>query len=204
MMLARNRPTLPTALPNLRVVTLSESLRLVLIVSSLSFVVLAGQLAHSHSQNYSQNYSQELSETGANQMVGAAHAEAVRPVATTRHQLTPSEHFALTQIKTFSDLLDTLTDRAETLIAVAPTEGMRLKTSLQLLDEDLMTARNALTSVKKSNAAAASKDSIFLEEDLRSSLIALQDSASRAEGDVISLDRKAEQSQGFRVSLMGQ
>lgn len=196
MMLAQHTSTPWAALPNLRAVSLSEGLRLVMIVGSLSFVIVAGQLAHSRGQ--------ELSDAAANQIVSAAHAEAARPVVRVQHRATPSERYARTQLKTFSELLDGLTERAETLIAVTPAEATQLKTSLQAMDEDLMAAREALTALQKSNAAVSSKEALFLEEDLRSSLITLKDSASRAQGQIISLDQSAGRTQGFKVSRIGQ
>jgi hypothetical protein len=53
MMLEQHPSPSWAAVPNLREVSLSESLRLLLIVGSLSFVILAGQLANSRRQGRS-------------------------------------------------------------------------------------------------------------------------------------------------------
>lgn len=191
------------ALPNLRQVSWTEGLRLALIVGSLSLTVLAGQFA--------QTRNHELSMDAANRIASATYVTA-RPTtshatANVYHRKTPAERFARSQIKTFSELLDNLTERAEILIAVSPVssaDSAQLKSSLQALDEDLMEARQALLTLERANAPTSSKEAVFLEEDLRSSLIGLQAGAARAQRGVISLDQLAEPVQGFKVSRIGQ
>lgn len=173
-----------TALPNLRGFSLTEGLKLILIVGSLSTVVLAGQLAQSRGQ--------DLSEAAQKRIVTAIALQA-HPV----QRLTPTARYANSQIQLFTDLLDGLTERAEGILGttvVANDAAVQLKASLRQLDEDLMSARESYNRYVKSNDR-------FTEEDLRESLMALQDSASRAQGQLITLDQP---DQGFRVSRTGQ
>jgi chromosome segregation ATPase len=188
--LSHSVPASWSALPNLRAFSWTEGLRLSLIVGSLSFVILAGQFAHSRNQ--------ELSEAAARSIVNASRTHSAQAVVIhTHHRVTASERYARTQIQNFSELLDGLTERAEIVLSTvraADSESANLKTSLQKLDEDLMTAREALVRFQKTSDR-------FSEEDLRESVLALQDSASRAQGQLVSLDQP---DQGFKVSRIGQ
>jgi len=163
----------------------NEGLRLILIVASLSTVVLAGQFAQSRGQ--------DLSEAAQKRIVTAVALQQAHPV----QHLTPTARYAKSQIQLFTDLLDGLTERAETILettVVSNEAADQLKSSLRQLDEDLMGAREAYSRYVKSNDR-------FNEEELRETLMAIQDSASRAQGQLITLDQP---DQGFRVSRTGQ
>jgi hypothetical protein len=178
-----------TALPNLRALTLTEGLKLVLTVGSLSIIFLAGQLAQSRGQG--------ISEEAQSRIVTAVTTQSKPEVV---HRLTPSERYARSQIKTFSELLDALTERAEVVLATVVVSGddtLELKRSLRQLDQDLMAARESYSRYGKSRDK-------FAEEDLRESLMAVQDSASRAQGQMITLDNYAQANPGFTVSRTGQ
>ena len=160
-----------TNMPNLRTFSLTEGLRLVLIVGSLVTIALAGQLAQSRANN------EAIEQQAAITAAPAAPA----------HHMTKTERYARTQIQTFSDLLDGLTERAEILIAsktVNEADAAELKTSLRQLDEDLMVARESFKNFAK-------KSDRFNKEDLRESLMAVQDSATLAQSQVITLDTAA-------------
>ncbi len=192
--------------PHLKSFTFPEGLRLSLIVGSLSFVILAGQ--------YAQSRGQELSNEAAEQIVAsAAAAERVtaRSVSSAQSQrkITPLEKFAVSQVRSYGELLDGLTERAETVIAtsnVSEFDQAQLKATLRGLDEDLMTTREALAQVQSATSKWTSKEIAFAEEDLRGSLLNLQASASDAQGQLIQLDRggQTESVQVFKVSRIGQ
>ena len=156
-------------------------------VGCLSIIFLAGQLAQSRGT--------DLSEAQRTRIVTAVATQAPKP--TVAHRLTPAERFARSQIQMFSETLDGLTERAEVIIAttpVTPDDANELKRSLLQLDQDLMGAREAYARYSKKNDK-------FNEEDLRESLMAVQDSASRAQGQLITLDQPT---QGLKVTRTGQ
>lgn len=169
-------------------------MKLALIVSSLSIVSLAGHLAQSRGQDFDEAAGQDariVTAVATTQDAHPAHA----------HRLTPNERYARSQIQTFTEVLDGLTERAEVIMeTVLVPEGAAkgLKESLHQLDQDLMSAREAY-------ARHMAKPDTFSEEDLRESVMAVQDSASRAQGRLITLDTNRDLSdQGFKVSRTGQ
>ena len=179
-----------TALPSLRAFTLTEGLKLGLTAFSLGFICLAGQ--------YAQN-------RRSHPIVLAAQTQAVTSVraqskATVSHHLSPIERFARSQIQMFSETLDGLTERAEIVtgeVLISDGDVHDLRDSLRQLDQDLMSAREAYARFEQS------KDK-FTEEDLKESLMAVQESASRAQGELITLDQPSQPAQGFKVSRTGQ
>jgi hypothetical protein len=187
-------PILPAL--NLRAFSLGEGVRLALIGGSLSIIILAGQLAQSRNQDIGESVSQPIPAVA---VAPETRAEPVR----VQHRSTPSERFARSQIQTFSELLDGLTERAEVVLdtaVISESESVQLEHSLQRLDGDLMNAREAYVRFERARDR-------FSEEDLRASLLAVQDSASRAQGELISIDqpeRMGFTDQGFKVSRTGQ
>ena len=162
--------------------------KLILTVASLSIIFLAGQMAQSRGH--------DIIRTGTQEQTGTAITTHTRQAT---HGLTPAERYARSQIQTFTDVLDGLTERAEVIMetSVVPTDDARdLKLALRQLDEDLMRAREASARFGKTHDK-------FAGEDLRESLMAAEDSASRAQGQLITLDQNASD-QGFRVSRTGQ
>lgn len=167
----------------------TETLRLGLIVGSLGFVCLAGQLAQSRS----------------NTTVVSATAHAPAAVAIkVHHRVTSEERYARSQINEISDLLNALTERAEDVIGtttVSDSDAAQVKSALQALDQDLMAAQEALTREERAPAA----DARFAQEELRETLMQLSDSATRAQGELISVDQSTSQpSHAFKVSRIGQ
>jgi hypothetical protein len=168
-------------------------MKLALIVGSLSIVSLAGHLAQSRGQDVGEVARPNTRIVTAVATVPDAHSSL--------HRLTPTERYARSQIQTFTEVLDGLTERAEVImetVVVPEGDAKNLKDSLLQLDQDLMAAREAF-------ARHMAKPDLFSEEDLRESVMALQDSASRAQGRLITLDTSRTQSaQGFKVSRTGQ
>ncbi len=182
-------PALWSNLPNLKAFTLPEGLRLSVIVGSLSFVILAGQFAQSRGQ--------ELSRAASDQIVAsvaAADQASETSIASARshRKVSALEKFAVSQARTYTELLDGLTERAEVVLSttrVSGTDQVQLKAALRALDEDLMTAREALARYQAASRKSTAKELAFAEEDLRGSLLNLQASASDAQGQMIQLDR---------------
>lgn len=197
-------PALWSSLPNLKAVTLSEGLRLGLIVGSLSFVVLAGQFAQSRGQELSTEATQNI-------MASAATAEhATTRAIRAHHKSSMLERYTAAQVRTYGELLDGLTERAEIVLTnndVSPDQVLHLKAALRDLDETLMQTREALASVQMMKPDVSAKEAAFEDEDLRGSLVNLQNAASVAQGLLISLDRfggSGFDDQGLRVSRTGQ
>lgn len=169
---------------------LKEAVRLSLIVGSTLSIALAGQFAQSRDQEPA---SQPLvPTTTVEKLTARAIHESPRPS-------TKFEKFAATQVRTFQELLDSLTERAELIAemgSVNQEDRARLQEALKNFDNDLMVARESLKKMK----AAKSLEDPFLEEDLKSTLFSVQASASAAQGEIIGLD----QFQGFKVSRTGQ
>ena len=178
-------PALWSNLPNLKAFSLTEGLRLGLIVGSLSFVILAGQFAQSRGQELSAAATQNI-------LASASGAQAANQAARPHHKATTLERYANKQVHVYSQLLDGLTERAEILMAsgnVSNEQAIQLKTSLRDLDETLMQTREALKSSLHASENQSAKEAAFEEEDLRGTLTNLQDAASVAQGEIINLDR---------------
>ncbi len=172
---------------SLKTFSLSESLRLGLIVGSLSFVILAGQFAQSRGQELTPAAQQTILASATTGMSATAHQ--VRA----QHQATSLERFAISQVRTYGELLDGLTERAELVLSlnmVSPQQQDELKASLRDLDENLMNTRDALKSYQAMRTNLSAKEEAFEDEDLRGSLVNLQQSASEAQGLLIGLDQR--------------
>ncbi len=184
---------------NVKTLTLGEGLKLVLAVGSLSFVVLAGQFAQSRGQ--------ELSPAATENILASATAnEKVVTTQTRAHRKASAlDRFAASQVRSYSELLDGLTERAEMVLATSPVTSLQqaeLKASLRDLDENLMQTREAIASFEATKSTVSAKEAAFEEEDLRGSLVNLQESANAAQGQLISLDKTSDQ--GFKISRTGQ
>lgn len=197
-------------LPNLRAFSWGEGLRLMLIVGSLSIVSLAGQLAQSRGQELTKEATATIVASAAQAQI--ANAKAIQD-ARPRHKVTAFEKFAVSQVRSYSELLDGLTERAEMIIAtsdVSTSQSETLKTSLRSLDENLMTAREALMQLQSKRTPKNAKELAFVEEDLRASLLAVQSAASDAQGHMSGLDLTPhdgltiDEAQSFKVSRIGQ
>jgi small-conductance mechanosensitive channel len=184
--MAINFARLSASFTNLR---LKEGVRLTLIVGSSLSIALAGQMAQSRNQEAS---SVMISKATVEKVTARAIHEAPRPA-------TKLEKFANSQVRTFQEMLDALTERAELVTEmgnVSAEDQARLQKALKEFDENLMTARESLKRIQASKTAVDP----FLEEDLKASLFSVQESASSAQGELIGLD----QFQGFKVSRTGQ
>ena len=169
---------------------IKEAIRLSLIVGSSLSIALAGQFAQSRDQ-----------EPAPQPLIPVKTVEKLtaRAIHETPRPSTKFEKFASNQVRTFQEMLDGLTERAELIAemgSVSQEDRTRLQAALKDFDADLMVARESL---KKMKASKASEDP-FLEEDLKASLFSVQESASAAQGEIITLD----QFQGFKVSRTGQ
>lgn len=174
-----------------------ESLRLTLIVGSSLSIALAGNLAQSRDQEPAAQAPSFKEQVKLNEaVVKKVTARAIQEAPRAETKL---EKFATRQVRTFQELLDGLTERAEMIAemkSLSQADRTRLQEALKNFDQDLMIARESLERMK----ASKTNDDPFLEEELKSSLFTVQESASAAQGEVIGLD----DFQGFKVSRTGQ
>lgn len=177
-----------------------EATRLSLIVGSSLSIALAGNLAQSRDQEPAKSNSEFTTQVRVTEEV--VKKVTARAIHESPREETKLERFASRQVRTFQELLDGLTERAEMIAemkSLPDSDRERLQLALKKFDSDLMTARTSLERMKASKSAVESADP-FLEEDLKSSLFIVQESASAAQGEIISLD----DFQGFKVSRTGQ
>lgn len=178
-----------------------EAIRLTLIVGSSLSIALAGNLAKSddtisNSADKSADATSTVLPTKPETAVAKAASNAINEKPRPASKF---ETFAEGQITTFQETLDALTERAEIVTEqnnISDADRARLQAALKDFDENLMEARDSLSKARASKTAPDK----FAEEDLRSNLFAVQESASNAQGEMLSLD----QLQGFRVSRTGQ
>ncbi|MEK7357503.1 MAG: hypothetical protein AAB250_13710 [Bdellovibrionota bacterium] len=160
---------------------MKEISRLFTIVLSTASIAWAGQIAHS---------SEAIKADAvfrATEQVLATQAES-RDRALTR--------FAAQEIRRMSELSQALTERAEILPAGPEPTDARIRKALDELDESLLLSRHALMKLKGATAGLRK----FAEENMKSQLFRLQDSARGAQGLFIA----RESAQSFSVSKTGQ
>lgn len=159
--------------------------RLLTIVASSASIAWAGQLAHSSETIHAETSIAALRAT-----------ERVLTAPEPKKAVSGLAGFAKIEIQKMSELSQTLTERAELLpVGPQPTDE-KIRDSLESLDASLILSRHALAKLKATSPA----NRAFAEENMKSQLFRLQETAREAQG----LFLARENAQSFSVSRTGQ
>lgn len=174
-------------------VSLGDSAHLALIVGSSALIALAGQIAHTSSSDFMEPVQ------SATEQVLEADDSASSIEVTLAGQTLPKEEFtqpaslaafADAEIRNFEDRLSGLVERAEAKAEAAsnPLVRQELAKNLKLIEEKITATRSAFIRLTKHQIKSkASSDRVFLEEDLKGHLFALQDAWDKSAYRVITL-----------------